>query len=116
MQTFASADGWFEFENIPPGRLGLPIIPPDSARRRCRTIETESGQAIGYPVHLWHTGVEEEHWVEPVETCPGAELWNRVVKIQCAPTVYDSGRTFRPALQEPSDRRPHHAKHCGRNS
>lgn len=82
MQTRAGEDGWFTFDPIPPGRYGLSIMPPTSTRERRRIIDPQTGQPIGFPVHLWHTGVEEEHFVEPVDTWPGAELRNRVVVIR----------------------------------
>lgn len=82
MQARAGIDGWFTFDPIPPGRFGLSIIPPSSIRDSRRTVDRQSGETIGYPVHLWHTGIEEEHFVEPVDTWPGAELRNRLVVIR----------------------------------
>ena len=72
----------FLAEDVPPGKYGLWIATPAGMRASARVTDAESGEAIGYPVMVYHTGVEEEHWVEPVEVWPGAQLRNRVVVIR----------------------------------
>lgn len=74
--------GEFSAEDVPPGKWGMWIITPDRLRTSAQIVDPASGEAIGYPVMVYHTGIEEEHWVEPVEVWPGAQLRNRVIVIR----------------------------------
>jgi len=75
-------NGVFMAGDVPPGKYGLWISTTDRLRAQSRISDPASGEAIGYPAMVYHTGVEEEHWVEPVEVWPGAELRNRVVVVR----------------------------------
>jgi hypothetical protein len=75
-------NGVFMAGDVPPGKYGLWISTTERLRAQSRITDPASGEAIGYPAMVYHTGVEEEHWVEPVEVWPGAELRNRVVVVR----------------------------------
>jgi hypothetical protein len=68
--------------DVPPGKYGLWISTTARLQAQARITDPASGEAIGYPAMVFHTGIEEEMWVEPVEVWPGAELRNRVVVVR----------------------------------
>lgn len=94
-------NGVFSAEDVPPGRYGLWIAPPDRLRAAGRQTNPETGEEIGYPMMVYHTGVEEEHWVEPIEVWPGAQLRNRVVVIRRMRTFSIRGRLIDSETKEP---------------
>ncbi|HNY40454.1 MAG TPA: hypothetical protein PKJ41_08660 [Bryobacteraceae bacterium] len=94
-------NGAFSADDVPPGRYGLWIAPPDRLRAAGRQTNPETGEEIGYPVMVYHTGVEEEHWVEPIEVWPGAQLRNRVVVIRRMRTFSVRGRLIDAETKQP---------------
>lgn len=93
--------GSFLAEDVPPGKWGMWIITPDRLRGSTQFVDPASGEAIGYPVMVYHTGIEEEHWVEPVEVWPGAQLRNRVVVIRQMRIYRIRGQLIDSATGEP---------------
>ncbi len=94
-------NGVFSAEDVAPGKYGLWIAPPDRLRAAGRQTNPETGEEIGYPVMVYHTGVEEEHWVEPVEVWPGAQLRNRVVVIRRMRIFSIRGRLIDSETKQP---------------
>ncbi len=76
------ADGRFIVDEIPPGKYGMWIAPPEDVRLDSLRSDPETGETIGYAVKVYHSGVEEMTFVEPVETWAGAQLRNRVIVLR----------------------------------
>ncbi|MBE0659087.1 MAG: carboxypeptidase regulatory-like domain-containing protein [Bryobacteraceae bacterium] len=93
--------GVFLAEDVPPGKWGMWIITPDRLRGSTQVVDPASGETIGYPVMVYHTGIEEEHWVEPVEVWPGAQLRNRVIVIRKMRTYRIRGQLIDSGTGEP---------------
>jgi uncharacterized protein (DUF2141 family) len=93
--------GSFQAEDVPPGKWGMWIITPDRLRGSTQVVDPASGETIGYPVMVYHTGIEEEHWVEPVEVWPGAQLRNRVIVIRKMRTYRIRGQLIDSGTGEP---------------
>ncbi|MBA3974872.1 MAG: hypothetical protein C0504_11720 [Candidatus Solibacter sp.] len=93
--------GAFFAEDVPPGKWGMWIITPDRLRGSTQIVDPASGEAIGYPVMVYHTGIEEEHRVEPVEVWPGSQLRNRVIVIRKMRTYRIRGQLIDSRTGEP---------------
>jgi hypothetical protein len=94
-------DGRFQLDEVPPGRYGMWIAPPEEVRLNSLRTNRETGETTGYAVKVYHTGVEEPHWVEPVEVWPGAQLTNRVVVLRPARVYPFRGRLIDQQTGEP---------------
>ncbi len=101
MNGRSTADGSFRFGRIPPGKFSMWIRPPASVLERTYTENKETGEATGYAVQIYHTGVEEESYAEPVLTWPGAQLSNRAVVLRPMRVFHLTGRLIDHHSQEP---------------
>lgn len=99
--TYSGPKGEFVLDDLPPGRYGLFLAPPESVRFRGLKRSELTGEFTGYSVQLFHPGVEEASWVEPVEIAPGLHLQHRTVVLRRMKVYSVTGALIDSRTREP---------------
>lgn len=101
LNSRSSANGSFGFPRIPPGKFGMWIRPPASLLQDGYVKNEDTGDTTGYPVQVYHTGIEEESYAEPVVTWPGAQLARRAVVLRRMRVFHLTGRLVDHLTRQP---------------
>jgi hypothetical protein len=80
--TISQLNGEFSLDNLPPGRYGVSIVPPETLRRQGLRRSPITGEYTGFAFQVYHPGVEEMTWITPVEITPGLRLPHRTVVLR----------------------------------